>query len=107
MTKAKKTAVEYAAYLLGVRMYSTAELRRKLYDKEYPGAEIRQIQEREEFRQVPRKHPHLREDEKHLSDIPHQLGQRPDIPDDAAHPECAKRGFGRHKQIAQHIADAP
>ena len=43
MTKAKKTAVEYAASLLGVRMYSTAELRRKMYDKEYPGAEIRQI----------------------------------------------------------------
>ena len=38
MTKAKKTAVEYAASLLGVRMYSTAELRRKMYDKEYSGA---------------------------------------------------------------------
>ena len=43
MTKAKKTAVEYAASLLGVRMYSAAELRRKMYDKEYPGAEIRQV----------------------------------------------------------------
>ena len=43
MTKAKKTAVEYAASLLGVRMYSTAELRRKMYDREYPGAEIRQV----------------------------------------------------------------
>ena len=43
MTKAKKTAVEYAASLLGVRMYSTAELRRKMYDKEYSGAEIRQV----------------------------------------------------------------
>ena len=43
MTKAKKTAVEYAATLLGVRMYSTAELRRKMYDKEYSGAEIRQV----------------------------------------------------------------
>ena len=43
MTKAKKTAVEYAASLLGVRMYSTAELRRKMYDREYSGAEIRQI----------------------------------------------------------------
>ena len=43
MTKAKKTAVEYAASLLGVRMYSTAEFRRKMYDKEYPGAEIRQV----------------------------------------------------------------
>ena len=43
MTKAKKTAVEYAASLLGVRMYSTAELRRKMYDKEYSGTEIRQV----------------------------------------------------------------
>ena len=43
MTKAKKTAVEYAASLLGVRMYSTSELRRKMYDKEYSGTEIRQI----------------------------------------------------------------
>ncbi len=43
MTKAKKTAMEYAAYLLGVRMYSTVELHRKMYDKEYPGAEIRQV----------------------------------------------------------------
>ena len=43
MTKAKKTAVEYAASLLGVRMYSTSELRRKMFDKEYPGAEIRQV----------------------------------------------------------------
>lgn len=43
MTKAKKTAVEYAASLLGVRMYSTAELRRKMYDREYSGAEIRQV----------------------------------------------------------------
>ena len=41
--KVKKTAIEYAAYLLGVRMYSTAELRRKMYDREYPGAEIRQV----------------------------------------------------------------
>ena len=43
MIKAKKSAPEYAASLLGVRMYSTAELRRKMYDKEYPGAEIRQV----------------------------------------------------------------
>ena len=43
MTKARKTAVEYAASLLGVRMYSTAELRRKMYDREYSGAEIRQV----------------------------------------------------------------
>lgn len=43
MTKAKKSAVEYAASLLGVRMYSTAELRRKMCDREYPGTEIRQV----------------------------------------------------------------
>ena len=43
MTQARKSAGEYAAYLLGVRMYSTVELRRKLYDKGYPGAEIRQV----------------------------------------------------------------
>lgn len=43
MTKAKKTAVEYAASLLGNRMYSAAELRKKLYAKEYSAVEIRQI----------------------------------------------------------------
>ena len=41
--KAKKTATEYAAYLLGVRMYSTAELRKKLYSREYASSEIRQV----------------------------------------------------------------
>ena len=41
--KAKKTALEYAAYLLSVRMYSTAELRKKLLAKEYPFPEIRQV----------------------------------------------------------------
>ena len=39
----KKTALEYAAYLLSVRMYSTAELRKKLLAKEYPFPEIRQV----------------------------------------------------------------
>lgn len=43
MTKAKKTAPEYAAYLLGTRMYSACELRKKLYAREYPSAEIRQV----------------------------------------------------------------
>ena len=43
MIKARKTAQEYAAYLLGVRMYSTAELRRKMYDREYSSAEIRAV----------------------------------------------------------------
>ena len=43
MIKAKKSAPEYAAGLLGARMYSTAELRRKLYDREYPPPEIRQV----------------------------------------------------------------
>ena len=43
MNKSRKTAVEYAASLLGVRMYSTAELRRKMYDKEYSGSEIHQV----------------------------------------------------------------
>ena len=41
--KAKKTALEYAAYLLSVRMYSTAELRKKLLSREYPFPEIRQV----------------------------------------------------------------
>ena len=41
--KPKKTAVEYAAYLLGVRMYSTAELRKKMLAKEYPFPEIRSV----------------------------------------------------------------
>ena len=41
--KKKKTALEYAAYLLSVRMYSTAELRKKLLAKEYPFPEIRQV----------------------------------------------------------------
>ena len=41
--KVKKTALEYAAYLLGVRMYSTAELRRKLLAKEYPFPEVRAV----------------------------------------------------------------
>ena len=41
--KAKKSAIEYAAYLLSVRMYSTAELRKKLYSKEYAPSEIRQV----------------------------------------------------------------
>ena len=41
--KTKKSAPEYAASLLGVRMYSTAELSRKMYDREYSGAEIRQV----------------------------------------------------------------
>ena len=39
----KKTAMEYAISLLGLRAYSTAELRKKLYAKEYPSAEIRQV----------------------------------------------------------------
>ena len=39
----KKTALEYAAYLLSVRMYSTAELRKKLLSREYPFPEIRQV----------------------------------------------------------------
>ena len=43
--KAKKTAVEYAAYLLSVRMYSTAELRKKLLAKEYPFPEVRVVLE--------------------------------------------------------------
>jgi len=43
MSKAKKSAPEYAAYLLGTRMYSAAEMRRKLYAREYPPAEIRQV----------------------------------------------------------------
>ena len=43
--KAKKTAVEYAAYLLSVRMYSTAELRKKLLAKEYPFPEVRAVLE--------------------------------------------------------------
>jgi len=45
MTKAKKTAIEYAAYLLSVRMYSTAELRKKLLTKEYPFPEVRAVLE--------------------------------------------------------------
>ena len=43
--KAKKTALEYAAYLLGVRMYSTAELRKKMLAKEYPFPEVRAVLE--------------------------------------------------------------
>ena len=41
----KKNALEYAAYLLSVRMYSTAELRKKLLAKEYPFPEIRSVLE--------------------------------------------------------------
>ena len=43
--KARKTAIEYAAYLLSVRMYSTAELRKKLLAKEYPFPEVRAVLE--------------------------------------------------------------
>ena len=43
--KPKKTAIEYAAYLLSVRMYSTAELRKKLLAKEYPFPEVRAVLE--------------------------------------------------------------
>ncbi|MBO4632712.1 MAG: regulatory protein RecX [Lentisphaeria bacterium] len=43
MIKARKSTLEYAASLLGIRMYSAAELRKKLYAKEYPAAEIRQV----------------------------------------------------------------
>ena len=45
MAKTKKTALEYAAGLLGTRAYSTAELRKKMFEKEYPAAEIRSILE--------------------------------------------------------------
>lgn len=41
--KKKKAAIEYAACLLSVRMYSTAELRKKLLAREYPLPEIRQV----------------------------------------------------------------
>ena len=41
--KPKKTAVEYAAYLLGVRMYSAAELRKKMLAKEYSFPEVRAV----------------------------------------------------------------
>ena len=43
--KTRKTAVEYAAYLLSVRMYSAAELRKKLLAKEYPFPEVRAVLE--------------------------------------------------------------
>ena len=39
----KKTAMEYAILLLGLRAYSTAELKKKLYAKEYSTAEISQV----------------------------------------------------------------
>lgn len=43
MTPPRKTALEYAAAVLSIRALSTAELRNKLYKKEYPSSEIRQV----------------------------------------------------------------
>lgn len=43
MTRPRKTALEYAACLLGVRAMSTAELRKKMLDREYDPREVRQI----------------------------------------------------------------
>lgn len=43
MSAPRKTALEYAAAILSVRAYSTAELRKKMFDKEYPASEIYRI----------------------------------------------------------------
>lgn len=43
MTRPRKTALEYAAFLLGVRALSIAELRKKMFAKEYEPHEISRV----------------------------------------------------------------
>ncbi len=43
MSPVRKTALEYAARLLGIRAHSTGELRAKLRKKEYSGREIEDV----------------------------------------------------------------
>lgn len=45
MPKPRKTAMEYAVLLLGIRAYSTADLKKKMLDREYPAAEVKAVLE--------------------------------------------------------------